>query len=424
MIPGHYSYRPRAFSRERSFWLEPHALGWSYGDEEDRISYRDVDEVRLYRLFMRGAAAIDKKVMWRLHLYCRSGERLVVSPLHYAGFRSWEDRSTAYLNFTNQLLGRLRTADPNLKIIAEHHWTMRLRRDARRRISALGGAILLKVFWLVRNREPDRAASGAARFMRAIGPWLRGHRVARRNLVAAFPDKSQDEIEIILQGMWDNFGRVIAEYPFLDRLWDFNPNDAARGRILIDQVVIDRTARLHDMGKPILCFSAHLANWEMPSVAAAALGLNFAVIYRPPDFAPIAKKILDIRARLMGSLIPARPGAAMSLKYALDHGMSVAMLIDQHFTGGTDVMFFGRRCKVNPTLGQFARRTECAIHGARAVRLPAGRFRLELTDALVPPRDSDGRIDVPGTMQMATSMIEGWVRQHPEQWLWMHRRWR
>ncbi len=411
-------------SRERSFWLEPGALGWSQGDDEDRIFYRDVDEVRLYRLFMPGIAAIDKKVMWRLHLRCRSGERLIVSPLHQVRFRSWEDRSATYIAFANELLERLHNANPQLKITREHHWTMRLRLAARHRMSAVGGTILLKLIRLVRNRDADRTANATARFMRVMGPWLRGHRVARRNLAAAFPDKSRGEIEIILQGMWDNFGRVIAEYAFLDRLWDFNPNSAGPKRITIDQADLDRAARIREIGKPVLCFGAHLANWEMPAVAAAALGLNLAVLYRRPDFAPIAREILDIRTRLMGTLIPAEPGAAISLKYALDNGMSVGMLVDQHFTGGIDVTFFGRRCKVNPTLGQFARRTECAIHGARAIRLPGGRFRLELTEALVPPRDGDGKIDVAGTMQMITSVIESWVREHPQQWLWMHRRWR
>ncbi len=424
MIPGRYSYRPHAFARERHFWLEPQALGWSQGDEQDRILYRDVDEVRLYRLFMPGPAAIDKKVMWRLHLHCRSGEWLRLSPLHCARVRSWEDRSTAYVAFANRLLQQLQNANPNLKVTREHHWTMRLRRAVKRRLAAVGGGILLKLFRLVRKRDPDRTADTAARVMRIIGPWLRGHRVARNNLVAAFPDKSGTEIEIILQGMWDNFGRVIAEYAFLDRLWDFNPNDAGPRRIRIDRTMLERAARLRESGKPVLCFGAHLANWEMPPVAAAALGLNFAVVYRPPDFAPIAREILDIRARLMGPLIPAGPGGAISLKYALDHGMSVGMLVDQHFAGGIDVMFFGRRCKVNPTLGQFARRSECAIHGARAVRLPTGGFRLEGTDVLELPRDGDGKIDVAGTMQMVTSVIESWVREHPDQWLWMHRRWR
>lgn len=87
-------------------------------------------------------------------------------------------------------------------------------------------------------------------------------------------------------------------------------------------------------------------------------------------------------------------------------------------------MYFGHPCKVNPMLALFARRFECPIYGARVVRLPGERFRFDLTEPLIPPRDADGRIDVAATMQLITSVIEGWVREHPEQWFWIHRRWR
>jgi len=217
--------------------------------------------------------------------------------------------------------------------------------------------------------------------------------------------------------MWDNVGRVIAEYAFLDRLWE-------SGRVVIDQPVLDWAGRVRASGRPVLLFGVHLANWELGAVALTALGLKLAVVYRPPDFAPVAKEILELRERLMGRLIPAGPGAAMRLKQALAQGMSVGMLIDQHFATGIDVMFFGRPCKVNPTLARFARLTGYAIHGVRTVRLPAGRFRIELSDAVTAPRDRKGEIDVTGTTQMIASVMEGWIRQNPEQWLWMHRRWR
>jgi KDO2-lipid IV(A) lauroyltransferase len=162
----------------------------------------------------------------------------------------------------------------------------------------------------------------------------------------------------------------------------------------------------------------------MPPVAGAALRQNLAVVYRPPDFAPVAKEILEIRTKLMDTLIPAGPRAAMTVRQVLHRGMSLGMLIDQHFARGTDAIFFGRRCKVNPTVARFARQLDCAIHGARAIRLPGGRFQIELTDALALPRDGTGKIEIAGTMQMLTSVIEGWIREHPEQWLWTHRRWR
>ena len=59
------------------------------------------------------------------------------------------------------------------------------------------------------------------------------------------------------------------------------------------------------------------------------------------------------------------------------------------------------------------------------MRLPGGnQFRVDLTEAVEPARDADGKINVQGTMQAITSVVEGWVREHPEQWLWLHRRWR
>jgi KDO2-lipid IV(A) lauroyltransferase len=78
----------------------------------------------------------------------------------------------------------------------------------------------------------------------------------------------------------------------------------------------------------------------------------------------------------------------------------------------------------NQILGKFARQYDCPVHGVRVIRLPHNRFRLELTPALDLPRDPDGQINVKGAMQAMTDVVAGWVREHPEQWLWMHRRWR
>jgi KDO2-lipid IV(A) lauroyltransferase len=89
------------------------------------------------------------------------------------------------------------------------------------------------------------------------------------------------------------------------------------------------------------------------------------------------------------------------------------------------VTFFGRTCKANPLIAQLARHTNCSVRGIRAIRLPDGNsFWGELTDPLDLPRDAQGEVDIQGTMQLITSIIEGWVREHPEQWLWLHRRWR
>ncbi len=88
------------------------------------------------------------------------------------------------------------------------------------------------------------------------------------------------------------------------------------------------------------------------------------------------------------------------------------------------VTFFGQRTMANPLLARLAQHFNCPIHGTRIVRLPGHRFRAELTEEIVPVRDAAGKVDIPGTMQKVITVIEGWIREYPEQWLWLHRRWR
>jgi lauroyl/myristoyl acyltransferase len=91
---------------------------------------------------------------------------------------------------------------------------------------------------------------------------------------------------------------------------------------------------------------------------------------------------------------------------------------------GVDVVFFGRICKATPILARFARRFDCPIYGYRMVRLPGGKFGFDITDPIAAPRDAAGKIDVAATTQVITGIVENRVREHPEQWLWLQRRWR
>jgi KDO2-lipid IV(A) lauroyltransferase len=97
------------------------------------------------------------------------------------------------------------------------------------------------------------------------------------------------------------------------------------------------------------------------------------------------------------------------------------LLVDQHHADGVEVVFFGHSCRVNPTLARLARSHDWLVYGARAVRLPDQRHRFELVGPLEFPRDDSGRVDVQGAMQMVFGVIEKWIREHPEQWMWVHR---
>lgn len=270
--------------------------------------------------------------------------------------------------------------------------------------------------------ECNKAINLAGKLARTIGPVIPRSRVGRKNLKFAFPEKTEEEREAILTRMWEHFGRSLVEYVHVDQTFDYDPADPEAGRVIVSGA--EHFERLRDNGGPAIIFTAHLANWEMLGVCAARFGLDVAALFRPPANRFMADMLFKVRSGNMGRLIPSGRGASLELASTLDKGKIVSMLIDQRFHGGVAVPFFGRPADTNPLLAKLARQFDCPVHGARAVRLPDGRLRLEITDEIKLPRDSDGQIDVERGMAAVQRIVEGWVRENPDQWMWVHRRWR
>lgn len=285
-------------------------------------------------------------------------------------------------------------------------------------------ALVRGAFALVRALGPDRASDLGGAGARLLGPLTSAHRIARENIAAAFPEKTEAERTAILRESWDNLGRTSTEYVHLAALWDHDPKNFNAGRIEIPEDSAERFIRLREDGKPALIFAAHLANWELPAVAARKHDLPSAALYRTPNNRAIARDVLRMRSDVMGELIPAGISAPIRMMEALDEGLHLGMLVDQRFGRGPRIRFLGREASANPLLARLARRFDCPVHGARAIRLPGNRFRLELTEAVELPRDAGGQVDIQAATQAINDIVAGWVREHPGQWLWQHRRWR
>ncbi|MEZ5800706.1 MAG: hypothetical protein R3D29_09810 [Nitratireductor sp.] len=104
-------------------------------------------------------------------------------------------------------------------------------------------------------------------------------------------------------------------------------------------------------------------------------------------------------------------------------GGKVGMLVDQYYKRGVPVTFFGRTLG-NQLLAKLVRQFDCPVYPARCIRLPEGRFRIELQNKLEIPRDAKGRPDVERLTQRVNDVVEDWVREYPGQWLWLHKRWK
>ena len=293
---------------------------------------------------------------------------------------------------------------------------------AKRLLQLAEGAALLLLWLPVRLMPIDWASALGGRFTRTLGPWLPVSDIGRRNLRRAFPDKNEAEIERILRGVWENLGRYALEYPHLKRIWDYAAEPGRPGRIEVAGV--DHFIRLRDDGKPALIFAAHLGNWELLPVAAARHGLPVTVLYRAPNN-PIAAHLLErVRRDAMGELLSTGVHTALAAVEVIERGGHLGMLVDQHSRFGPVVPFFGSPVRAAALLAKLARRYQCPLHGARVERLGGARFRATLTPPIPVPVTEHAAADIEAIMAEVTTIIEGWVRERPEQWLWLHRRWR
>src|SRR5436190_10890436 len=236
------------------------------------------------------------------------------------------------------------------------------------RIEAWGAALLFALLgWL----PLDAASALGGMLARRIGPRLGVSNRARRNLRAALPKLSTTQIEKILRDMWDNLGRVAAEYPHLRHIRVFGAGSRVEtcGLEHLDQALAG--------GRRVILFGGHLGNWEIAALAAGQYGLDIAQIYSAANNPLIDGMIARLRGR-HGELIPKGAVASRRAVAALRRGGHVSLLADQKPNEGSAVPFLARPAVTAPALALLALRFDCAVLPARVERLNGAHFRLTL----------------------------------------------
>ena len=282
-----------------------------------------------------------------------------------------------------------------------------------RRFEAWAASLGFGVFGLL---PLDWASAIGGALGRAIGPHLGVTKRARLNLGYAFPALSDAEIASIIRGMWDNLGRVAAEYPHLREIRVFDPGARVEthGFEHMDHAVAT--------GRRMIIFSGHIANWEIGMLAAVQYGISVAQIYRAANNPMVDRMITRFRGG-GGELIPKGAVAARRAIAVLRRGAHLTMLADQKMNDGIPVPFFGRTAMTASALASLALRFDCDVLPARVERLGGARFRLTVFPALPLPRSGDHHADVSALMAQVNQILEAWIRDRPEEWFWVHRRW-
>jgi KDO2-lipid IV(A) lauroyltransferase len=262
----------------------------------------------------------------------------------------------------------------------------------------------------------DWASAIGGALARTIGPRLGISKRARLNIRRALPELADHEIAKTIAQMWDNLGRVAAEYPHLRQIRVFEPG----GRV--ETHGFEHMDRAVAAGRRMIIFSGHIANWEIGMLAAVQYGVEVAQIYRAANNPLIDRMITRFRS-IGGELIPKGTVAARRAIAVLRRGAHVTMLADQKMNDGIPVPFFGRPAMTASALAALALRFDCDVLPARVERLGGARFRLTVFPPLPLPSSGDHHADVATLMTRVNQTLEGWIRDRPQEWFWVHRRW-
>lgn len=270
---------------------------------------------------------------------------------------------------------------------------------------------------VMRTAGLERSSDAGSAILGRIGPRIRPHHIARRNMELVFPEASTREIDGLLSAMWDNLGRVAGELPHLPRLDLSGQGEHVR----IEGLDILRAIQRE--GRPILLFGGHFANWEVLVGTVATQIPGCCLVYRHVNNPHIDARLRERRAAMGGSTFAPKgdAGARIILK-SMQEARPVAMMVDQKMNDGIEAPFFGMPAMCASGGARMALRYDAAMIPMSIARTQGPNFTVRIHEPLAPPVATDRNAAVTETMTAMNRFIEERILATPAQWFWVHRR--
>jgi KDO2-lipid IV(A) lauroyltransferase len=224
-----------------------------------------------------------------------------------------------------------------------------------------------------------------------------------------------DRREALAREQWDRTGRTFAELAVMDQL------TPAGGRVEV--VGMERLHALRDSGRPAVLISGHLANFEVMAAVIMASGVPCQVTYRAANNPYVDAQIRKSRERYGIRLFAPKGDGTRDLMAGMKRGDSIALLVDQKYNQGPEVEFFGQPVNASPGAARLALKFGTVMQPLSVVRLPGARFRVTAHEPITVRETEDKAAAVLAGIQAANRFVEERVREVPEDWFWVHKRW-
>lgn len=272
-------------------------------------------------------------------------------------------------------------------------------------------AIALRgVFALFSALPLDAASALGGAIARTVGPFLSAQKTGQKNLREILPEYDEAERKKIIRDMWDNLGRMAAELPHIKK------------GSLNSRITMMNTHNI-PANNTMFYFSGHFGNWELFPLIGKLSGRPITFAYREANNKIVDNIIVDIRRAYSHNMFPKGVSGAIKMARAIKNNEAIALLVDQKMNDGIAAPFFGRNAMTAPAIAELALRHDIPIIPARVVRTKGAHFEAYFYPALAYTKTDDKAHDVLTIMTAINEMLEDWIRQHPAQWFWVHKRW-
>lgn len=262
----------------------------------------------------------------------------------------------------------------------------------------------------------DTVSDMGAWLLTTLGPISPVQKLVSDNLDLAFPDKDQAWKQKVSLAQWDNLGRTFAEIAVMDRI------SIGNGRVIVEN--IERLKEIALSGQPVVFVSGHFANWEVMPLAIIEAGVSCQMTYRAANNPYVDARWREARARYGVKLFAPKGGdGAKELLIGMGKGESAALMNDQKFNRGVSTPFFTHPVDTAPGPTRLAMRFGTVLQPMTVERTHKARFRVIVHDPIEVDHTGRKSEDIDTTVCKISKFVENVVRERPEEWFWVHKRW-
>ena len=275
--------------------------------------------------------------------------------------------------------------------------------------------IILILFFIFKILGLKFASFISGKIISIIGPFFRSKDLIKSNILKALPNLHKNEIENISNKMWENYGKILAEYIFIKK---FRESKVENNIEVTGQEILKK---IKESNEPVIFVSGHFNNFELMAMHLEKSGINLAAIYRPLNNKFLNFIIERIRKKYIckNQIKKGISGTKQLLSFFKDK-TSIALMIDQRVSQGIKSNFFKQKAFTTTIPAQFVKKFKCKIVPIYIERSKGVNFKLTIHE----PLEYSNNESIESITLNLNSLLEKMILQNPEQWIWSHNRWK